>query len=474
MRKAYFIFYLTVLVCLASCSRAFDPDVRTGSLPQLVEGQPDIHISAIGFFNEDNKPVLDVDTDIVYNSLIYSSEDGIYEAGVGIQIQVMEVKTNGDSQLVKNESFSIDVEEDNRRIVESSETINVQNRLDIVPGQYEVIVSVTDKSSGKTTQLTSNAYIYDPESESSDLTHVKVLGIDSDSNEAPHAVTTYDIPGRIDSLRFQYYVTKPASENASEMSINMRLIEFESDTEPPRGMSAIQPTPGSIQHRGINYNGTEVIEEANRTLRDESGTILIEYTIPRPTIGNFRFQVTAQTDNDGFRKARDFSSKSENYPYIETSKELARPLIYLMGKRDHEALMEINDSDTLKQAIDNFWHSNLENLDTARRVIELYYTRVEEANKQFSNFKEGWMTDMGMVYILFGPPYYSERSLDTYIWTYGYDRTDARRVFRFKRTRLDSDSYPFSHFVLQRQRLYHNVEYQKRDEWLSGTILNRL
>ncbi|MEX2404844.1 MAG: GWxTD domain-containing protein [Balneolales bacterium] len=472
MRQAYYLFFLAGLVILSSCSSSFDPEVRTGATPQLIDGQPDIRISAIGFYDDD-KPVLDVDTDIIYNSLIYSSDEGIYEAGVGIQIQVMSVNDNGDGQLVENHSYSIDVEEDDRSIIESTETINVHNRLDIGPGKYEVIVSVTDKSSRKTTRLSSNAVIFDRESGSSDLTHIKILGIDSDSARAPFPLTTYDIPGRVDSLRFQYYITRPETATA-DMSINMRLIEFESDTLPPRHMSAVQPSTGSIEYRGINYNRSEVLEESNRTLRDESGTILIEYTIPRPVAGNFRFQVMAQTDDNNFRKARDFSSKSDHYPHIETSREMARPLAYLMGGNDYERLMEINDADSLKKAIDSFWYSNIENLDKARRVIELYYTRVEEANKQFSSFKEGWMTDMGMIYVLFGPPNYVERSLDNYFWIYGYNRGDARQVFRFHRTRTDSDSHPFSHYILLRQRFYHSVEYQKRQEWLSGTILDRL
>ncbi|MEX0928360.1 MAG: GWxTD domain-containing protein [Balneolales bacterium] len=472
MRQANYILSLVFLVYLASCSRAFDPDVRTGATPQLLEeGHPDVRTSAIGFYDEDGNSVLDVDTDIVYNSLIYSSEEGIFEAGVGVQIQIMGANGDGEGRLIKNHSFSVDVTEGSRRLVESSENLHLHNRLDIEPGQYEIIVAVTDRSSGKTTRSSTNAIIYDPGSERPDLTHVKVMGIDSDSDSVPQSVTTYDIPGRIDSLRFQFYVTKPDEDN--EMSVNMRLIEFESDNEPPRDMSGIQPTPGSIQYRGINYNQSEVLEEINRTLIDETGTILIEYTTPRPEKGNFRFQVQASSDNGDLHKARDFSAKSDNYPHIETTREMVKPLAYLMGRRDYERIQEIEDSDSLKSAIDNFWYSELGSPDLARRVIELYYTRVEEANKQFSSFKEGWMTDMGMVYILFGPPYYVERSLDTYTWIYGYDRGDPRRVFRFKRTRMDSDSHPFSHYILQRQRLYHTVEYQQREMWLNGSILNR-
>jgi hypothetical protein len=58
--------------------------------------------------------------------------------------------------------------------------------------------------------------------------------------------------------------------------------------------------------------------------------------------------------------------------------------------------------------------------------MEQYYARVEYANKHFSHFQEGWRTDMGMVYITFGPPNNVERhpfdidSKPYEIWAY-YD-----------------------------------------------------
>ena len=35
---------------------------------------------------------------------------------------------------------------------------------------------------------------------------------------------------------------------------------------------------------------------------------------------------------------------------------------------------------------------------------EGYYRRVRFANEEFTQYKDGWKTDRGMIYILFGPP----------------------------------------------------------------------
>ena len=135
--------------------------------------------------------------------------------------------------------------------------------------------------------------------------------------------------------------------------------------------------------------------------------------------------------------------------------------------------MQIEDADSLKQTIDRFWLSNIPNVNKARQVIELYYTRVEQANKQFSNFKEGWKTDMGMVFILFGPPLQVENTLDLSIWFYSYNRNDPRMIFQFRRPRVSDRFFPFNHYIVERDRFYHNVEYEQRREWLTGTILNQ-
>jgi hypothetical protein len=41
--------------------------------------------------------------------------------------------------------------------------------------------------------------------------------------------------------------------------------------------------------------------------------------------------------------------------------------------------------------------------------MALYYARVDYANKHFTRYREGWRTDMGLVFILLGPPSTVER-----------------------------------------------------------------
>ncbi len=52
-----------------------------------------------------------------------------------------------------------------------------------------------------------------------------------------------------------------------------------------------------------------------------------------------------------------------------------------------------------------FWKKRDPNPNTPRNEkMEEYYARVDYANKHFSHYIDGWRTDMGMVYIMFGAP----------------------------------------------------------------------
>lgn len=142
-----------------------------------------------------------------------------------------------------------------------------------------------------------------------------------------------------------------------------------------------------------------------------------------------------------------------------------------MEKDEHEELMAITNSSQLKQEIDRFWLKNIKNQRKAQNVIELYYERVEEANKQFSNYKEGWKTDMGMMYILFGPPRYVTTSINDVIWSYSTNLADPETNFLFRNPKVKSKFYPFDNYILQRNQQYFSIHYQQVQDWLSGDIL---
>jgi len=80
--------------------------------------------------------------------------------------------------------------------------------------------------------------------------------------------------------------------------------------------------------------------------------------------------------------------------------------------KDNE-LSDLKSATTLEEKQKKFlefWKRRSTNPNAPRNEkMVLYYARVDYANKHFTRYREGWRTDMGLVYILLGPPSNVER-----------------------------------------------------------------
>lgn len=90
-----------------------------------------------------------------------------------------------------------------------------------------------------------------------------------------------------------------------------------------------------------------------------------------------------------------------SFPAINDPELMIEPLIYLSSK---DKINEMLSAESKKIALDNFWLEIGGNVEKSRELIRIYYNRIMYANYFFSSYKEGWRTDRGMIYIIYGPP----------------------------------------------------------------------
>jgi len=93
--------------------------------------------------------------------------------------------------------------------------------------------------------------------------------------------------------------------------------------------------------------------------------------------------------------------QSQRFPTLTTAKELIEPLVYIASKEEYAQLLAADDK---KEALDAFWLSIGGNITYSKKLIQLFYSRVELANKLFTTYKAGWKTDRGMIFMVFGKP----------------------------------------------------------------------
>jgi GWxTD domain-containing protein len=120
----------------------------------------------------------------------------------------------------------------------------------------------------------------------------------------------------------------------------------------------------------------------------------------------------------------------EGFPEVTTPEQLRAPLRYITTRKEYDTLME---SSQIKAAVDDFWLKTARSPERARLLIQKYYSNVEEANKYFTSYLEGWKTDRGLIYTIFGRPEFVYRGDDTEDWIYGEPQNRSSLQFTFVR-----------------------------------------
>ncbi len=148
------------------------------------------------------------------------------------------------------------------------------------------------------------------------------------------------------------------------------------------------------------------------------------FELPVPGIYHFRM-------NRDSKEGLTLYNFGETFPQVKTADDLLGPLVYLTSSAEFR---DIRMESNRKLAIDNFWLQLNADITSSRELIRIYYNRVYFANLFFSSFKEGWKTDRGMIYIIFGPPRMLEKSVEKEKWTYFTKKGGNTAIFEFKRT----------------------------------------
>jgi len=158
--------------------------------------------------------------------------------------------------------------------------------------------------------------------------------------------------------------------------------------------------------------------------------------------------------------ARGFSYRvvKENFPKFTKVDELVPPLILVTTPEEYN---DINSANGEKSKFDKVILTITGDKDRAKNFMRDYFRRVELANIYFSSYKEGWKTDRGMVYLIFGTPDEVNRNNGNEIWNY--------KDYNIKFTFVKSGSvYDPENYVLLRSKQFTDTWFNMVDLWRKG------
>jgi GWxTD domain-containing protein len=154
-----------------------------------------------------------------------------------------------------------------------------------------------------------------------------------------------------------------------------------------------------------------------------------------------------------------FLNLGSTYPKVTTPERMIEPLVYLASQ---DEMTELKSAAKPKAALDEFWIKCGGNVDRARELIRIFYTRLLYSNYYFTSYKEGWRSERGMIYIIYGPPDKVYKTSDGESWGYKKPVIKSRWGGRFTIT----DSYLFFNFKKREDVYSDNDFYLSRSETL--------
>lgn len=193
------------------------------------------------------------------------------------------------------------------------------------------------------------------------------------------------------------------------------------------------------------------------------------FTVKLNSNNEFRFIAEA----GGFYHFRNDPEQKEGYtlfvghpdhPDITEAAQMAHPFRYLLSSKEFASILE---EENRKKKIEMYWLDWCGNKERARAAIEAFYGRAEDANRYFSSHVDGWKTDRGLVYIVYGKPNKVYRSSTIETWIYGEENNPMSITFNFVKV---INPFTANDFRLNREEYYKPTWYRSLEAWRNGRV----
>ncbi len=178
-----------------------------------------------------------------------------------------------------------------------------------------------------------------------------------------------------------------------------------------------------------------------------------------PKAGFYHIQADTST-KDGFTLFR----FEEDFPQVKKPDQMLPPLYYLTSRQEFEVL---NSYANKKIPVDSFWVYAGGSHDRARELVRKFYGRVQDVNNYFSSYVEGWKTDRGMIYLVYGPPNIVYKSSGSENWVYGEENNFNSLTFTFIKV---INPFTDNDYRLERSQVFQTGWYNSREMWRQGRI----
>jgi len=357
------------------------------------------------------------------SNLLYtkSSEEKKFSAKVKVTFMLFESYTS--NQVIDSASFVIEDENNEMTLKEISGAININAKY---PNKYILKMAITDVNKG----ITENQFITMDKTSRMGRQNFKVTNTDDGSVEMERKfgddkkLTISYNDDMVKKIAVKYYNRKFPLTPPPFAVYSPKRFDF---------------TPDSMYYILLdNDNSFEL--DINKK-------------------GMFHIQ-TDSNSKEGLTLIRN----EDDFPELTIATQMVEPLRFITTNREYTSIKE---SEFPRDGIEEYWLTVANSPDRARELIRTFYNRVEDANSYFSTHLQGWRTDRGIIFVIFGPPDVIYKSSGGESWIYGNGKTQPSITYNFN---ITYNPFSTNDMRLERNPEYKTYWYKAVDTWRQGRV----
>ena len=356
------------------------------SLTETAEDAVPLYVDAVSFASlKGNASRLDIFIQVGYEALAFVKRDDKYFASYEINLDIFDSSGTLANEKLWTEEVTAGTFDES---VSSQGYSLVQRTFDVLPGRYTFSITCRDNESKINRKVTRQIVVPDyatPKFSLSDIMLLSKLNISGDKKSIVPSVSP-----NVANLQHAFHIFFEAY-NAQRVD----TVRFVATVLNEKKEQVLESDTVEVLAPGRNQIFMS-IDHTRLPLGDYS---LFIKSYSRPAAPDGKGGALAVT-------SRFFNIRWRGMPRSVKDLDVAiSQLRYIASDEELSHVKEGATPEERQKRFFEFWKKKDPNPNTPRNEkMEEYYAKVEYANKHFSHYVEGWRTDMGMVFIIFGAP----------------------------------------------------------------------
>lgn len=423
------ILFLSIVLCVSISAQTNRPLLppSSPSSQDTPQSSPQTFFMDVLFFKGDQDSTQRVDVFVVvpYQSLNFMKRDSLH---IGDYISTITLKDQSgrDIQTIRKE----------RPIKEERLEVTLgatgafdysQTTLNVTPGTYTIIVEIADILSKRTFTLQRS---------------FKALN----TGASQFAVSSVMFASTVVKTGERYSLTPYLADDVSPLTQEGFYAFFETYNAFGAGLDSLDFVYEVLDDKGIR---SYLSKRQRRSVAAAREQHFIKVALPAQLpIGSYSLRILAlRTDTTTKYTDRDVLAATVRTMRLDWKglgmltmlkgddlNRAVRQMRYIASPQDIAAIQNATPEDDKQRRFFEYWQRLDPTPATLRNeAFEEYYQRIEYANRNFRavSFGDGWMSDMGMVYVIFGAPQYTRdfRRDGRIIWTWSYPSYGREFIF---------------------------------------------